>query len=180
MTVHDLSLLKDIEPSTVQEALGVLRGESDRGAILVAVAVLDTIFANRIEQLLGHGTAKARERLLGRSLSSFSAKVDLAFCVGIIPPQLYQDIQLLNKLRNRCAHDWGGFTVTEEVIATFIEPMAMKRAINAANEVKPIFFPPGTSPKQVMVSTLAALITLANLMKPSRPSQAPDDACDGS
>ena len=180
MTVHDLSLLEDIEPKTIEEALGVLRGESDRGAILVAVAVLDTIFTNRLQQLLGHGTAKARERLLARSLSSFSAKVDLAFCIGIIPSPLYQDIQLLNKLRNRCAHDWGSFTVTEEVITTFIEPMAMKRAINAANEVKPIFFPAGTSPKRVMVSTLAALITLANLMKPSRPAPAAKDSRCGS
>ena len=180
MTVHDLSLLKDVEPSTIQEALGVLRGESDRGAILVAVAVLDTVFTNRIEQLLGHGTTKARDRLLSRSLSSFSAKVDLAFCVGIIPSQIYQDIQLLNKLRNRCAHDWGGFVVTDEVIATFIEPMAMKRALNAANEVKPILFPPGTSPKQVMVSTLAALITLANLMKPSRSNEVAGNSCGGS
>lgn len=180
MTVHDLSLLKDIEPQTIEEALSVLRGESDRGAILVAVAVLDTIFTNRVQQLLGHGTAKARERLLSRSLSSFSAKVDLAFCIGIIPPQLYQDIQLLNKLRNRCAHDWGNFTVTEDIIATFIEPMAMKRAINAANEVKPIFFPPGTSPKRVMVSTLAALVTFANLMKPSRPVSDQQTPRDGS
>jgi len=173
MTVHDLSLLKDIELSTIEEALDVLRGESDRGAILVAVAVLDSIFTNRVEQLLGHGSTKARQRLLSRSLGSFSAKVDLAFCIGIISSPLYQDIQLLNKLRNRCAHDWGDFAVTDEIIASFIEPMAMKQAINAANEINPIFFPPGTSPKRIMVSTLAALITLANLMKPppSAPAQ---------
>ena len=180
MTVHYLSLLKDIEPSTIKEALDVLRGESDRGAILVAVAVLDTIFTNRLEQLFVHGTTTARERLIGRSLSSFSSKVDLAFCIGIIPPPLYQDIQLLNKLRNRCAHGWGNFKVTDEIITTFIEPMAMKRAINAANKVKPIFFPPGTSPKRVMISTLAALITLANLMKPSSSASEQQTPGDGS
>jgi hypothetical protein len=133
----------------------------------VAVAILDTVFSNRVEQLLGRGTAKARERLLGRSLSSFSAKVDLSFCLGIIPAPLHQDIQLLNKLRNRCAHDWNSFAVTEEIISLYIEPMAMKRAINAANEIEPIFFPPSAAPKSILVSTLAALITLASLMKPS-------------
>lgn len=167
MTVHDLSLLQDIEPSTVEEALTVLRGESDRGAILVAIAILDAVFTNRLEQLFSRGTTTARARLIGRTLSPFSAKVDLAFCIGIIPSPVYQDIQLLNKLRNRCAHGWGNFKVTNDVIAEFIEPMAMKRALNAANEVNPILFPLGATPKKVMLSTLAALITFVNLTKPS-------------
>ena len=180
MTVHDLSSLKDLDPETVKEAVEVLRGESDRGAILVAIAILDTIFANRLEQVLSHGNTKARQRLLSRSLNSFSAKVDLAYCFGIIPTQMYQDIQLLNKLRNRCAHGWGNFVVTNEIVTQYIEPMAMKRAINAANDVNPIFFPPVTRPKTILVGTLAALVTLANLMKPfSSKAETNDSGKDG-
>lgn len=166
MTVHDLTKLQDLDPELVKKAVAVLRGESDRGAVLVAVAILDNVFADRLEQVFKHGNSIARERLMGRTLNSFSSKVDLAFCLGIIPPQMYQDIQLLNKLRNKCAHGWENFAVSDDIISEYIEPMVMKKAISAANEVKPIFFPPGASPKGVMVGTLAALITLTSLTKP--------------
>jgi len=93
---------------------------------------------------------------------------------------MYQDIQLLNKLRNRCAHGWGNFVVTNEIVTQYIEPMAMKRAINAANDVNPIFFPPVTRPKTILVGTLAALVTLANLMKPfSSKAETNDSGKDG-
>ena len=172
MTVHDLSLLKDLDPAKVQRAIGVLSKESDRGAILVAIAILDSIFTNRVEQLLCHGSEAARTRLTGRSLNSFASKVDLAYCIGIIPAPLYHDIQLLNKLRNRCAHDWDDFALDQSILDKYVDPMAIKRALNAANEVEPILFPPGCTPKLVLVRTLAALVTFANLMKPHRPDAA--------
>ncbi|WP_363799860.1 hypothetical protein ABU614_07050 [Lysobacter firmicutimachus] len=166
MTVRDLSVIKGLDPKTIEEALVVLRRESDRGAILVAIAILDSVFAGRLEQLLSHGNSDARSRLLTRSFNSFASKVDVAYCIGMIPKLLYQDIRLLNKLRNQCAHEWGDFRVTQQIVDAYIEPMGMKHALDAANEVNPILFPPGCPPRQILISTLAALITFANLFKP--------------
>ncbi len=166
MTIRDLSVIEGLDPKTIEEALMVLRQESDRGAVLVAIAILDSVFASRLEQLLSKGSSGARSRLLTRSLNSFASKVDLAYCIGMIPRMLYEDIRLLNKLRNRCAHEWGDFRVTQEIVDIYIEPMVMKRALNAANKVMPALLPEGSPPKQIMVSTLAALVTLANLFKP--------------
>jgi len=169
MTARDLSTLEGLDPKAVEEALIVLRRESDRGAILVAIAILDDVFLSRLNQLLDRGNSDARNRLLKPplgALGSFSAKVDLAYCIGMIPTQIYADIKLLNKLRNLCAHEWGDFAITEDIVEKFIQPMVMKKAIDAANELDPIFFPPGCPPKQVLVSTLAALITFVNLHKP--------------
>jgi len=169
MTTRDLSVLEGLDPEAVKEAVMVLRRESDRGAILVAIAILDDVFTNRLTQLLDRGNSEARSRILSPplgALSSFSSKVDLAFCIGIIPKQIYDDIRLVNKLRNLCAHDWGAFRITQDILVKFIQPMVMKKAIDAANSVKPIFFPAGTSPKDVLVSTLAGLVTFVNLYRP--------------
>ena len=179
MTVRDLSIIEGLDPKTIEEALVVLRRESDRGAILVAIAILDSVFASRLEQLFSHGNSDARSRLLTRSFNSFASKVDLAYCVGMIPKMLYQDIRLLNKLRNQCAHEWGDFRITQQIVDTYIEPMVMKDVLNAANEVNPILFPPGCPPKQVLVSTLAALVTLANLFKPLPTVAAAEVPSDG-
>lgn len=179
MTVRDLSIIDGLDPKTIEEALAVLRRESDRGAVLVAIAILDSVFASRLEQLFSHGNSDARSRLLTRSFNSFASKVDLAYCVGMIPKQLYQDIRLLNKMRNQCAHEWGDFRITQQIVDTYIEPMMMKHALNAADEVQPILFPPGCAPKQVLVSTLAALITFANLFKPLPKAAVTEGTGDG-
>ncbi|CRD45337.1 hypothetical protein [Stenotrophomonas indicatrix] len=55
----------------------------------------------------------------------------------------------------------------------------MKHALNAANEVQPILFPPSCAPKQVLVSTLAALITFANLLKPLLKAAVTEGTGDG-
>lgn len=179
MTVHDLSIIEGLDPKTVEGALVVLRRESDRGAILVAIAILDSVFASRLQQLLSHGNSDARARILTRSFNSFASKVDMAYCIGMIPKPLYQDIRLLNKLRNQCAHEWGDFRITQQIVDTYIEPMVMKQALNAANEVNPILFPPGCLPKQVLVSTLAALVTFANLHRPLPSVAGEESASEG-
>jgi hypothetical protein len=166
VTEQKPAMLQHLDPELVSNAVAGLRRESDRGVILVAGAILDTILADRLDRLLCHGDNKARDRLLARS--SFSVKLDLAFCLGLIPRPVFHDVQLLNKLRNKCAHEWEHFDVTEKVITEYIQPMNMKRALDAANEVKPILFPAGANPKEILVRTLAALVTFANLANPQK------------
>jgi hypothetical protein len=166
MTKQQSTMLQHLDPALVSNAVDGLRLESDRGVILVAGAIVDTILADRLDRVLRHGDSKARGRLLTRS--SFSVKLDLAFCLGLIPPQVFHDLQLLNKLRNRCAHEWEHFDVTKEVISKYIQPMHMKRALDAANEVKPILFPVGAGPREMLVKTLASLATFANLANPQQ------------
>jgi DNA-binding MltR family transcriptional regulator len=160
VTIRDVALLEGLDQGAILDAIKVLRDESDRGAILVAVSVLDGVFENRLRQLLDRGNAEAQARLLKGplgALSTFSSKVDLAYCIGMIPPQLYGDIRLLKKLRNYCAHHWEEFLISRDVLDRFINPMKIKKALDAAR----ICFPP-FRPRDEAVGALAALITIAN------------------
>ena len=169
MTKRDLSVLEGLDQKSIDSYMKTLSKESHRGSILVSIAILDAMLKARLKQLLDRGNSEARDRLLspplGR-LSSFSAKVDFAFCIGLLPRPMYDDIRLLNKLRNQCAHDWEAFEFTEEIFDKFVQPMNMKRALDAANEEQPIIFPPGMGPSTRFVKTMAAMITFANLWKP--------------
>lgn len=170
MTKIDLALFSQLDEASISQALAVLRRESDRGAVLVAIAILDEVFEARIKQLLRFGNSDVRARLLKSPtgpLATFSSKVDLAYCIGLTPKFVYEDIKLLNRLRNRCAHDWNDFRITTEIVDEYVQPMAVKHILDAANEVGQLVFPPGCAPKVILVRTLAALVTLANLHKPT-------------
>jgi hypothetical protein len=81
-----------------------LVGESDRGAALVGIAYLDDLLAGlfRAHML----TKKVSEGLLEgfAPLSTFSSRIDVAYCLGWIGPETYRDLHLLRKVRNEFAH----------------------------------------------------------------------------
>jgi hypothetical protein len=73
MTKQQSTMLQHLDPALVSNAVDGLRLESDRGVILVAGAIVDTILADRLDRVIRHGDSKARGRLLTRS--SFSVKL---------------------------------------------------------------------------------------------------------
>jgi DNA-binding MltR family transcriptional regulator len=79
--------------------------ESDRAAGILVGVGLD----GRMEDLLrAHLVAwpKLGERLLGenRPLGSFSARIDVAYALGLLPDTEWRNLHALRKIRNFCAH----------------------------------------------------------------------------
>lgn len=105
-----------------------LHGESDRGRVLVAMMWMDLFLTCRLKNEFGKGSSEARERLfnLQGPFSSFSAKIDAAFCAGWITGDLHHDLHLLRKLRNYCAHDLNFAGLNNEAalkyLATLMTP----------------------------------------------------------
>lgn len=145
-----------------------LEKESDRGVVLVTIAVLDDMLTMRLKNIFKKGNSEARERLLKSALgvlSGFSSKVDICFCLGIIPQHIYKDIRLLNKLRNKCAHEYETFKITDDVVNEYIEPMFMARALRSAKHNPEIKYSllDGKTPRDIYLFVMSAFIPILNM-----------------
>ena len=87
-----------------------LRKESDRGCVLVVGALLENALEVQINARLLPKAVKEKDsdELMSRSanspISSFSAKINLAYRLGIFPLHERKIYHHLRELRNVCAH----------------------------------------------------------------------------
>ncbi len=106
----------------INTAMDELSNEGTRGAIIVASALIEDILRGAIlvcmvslnqeeQDLLFNGTAP---------LSSFSAKIRLAYALGIVGPETRSDLDRLRELRNACAHAQVPVTFETDEIKTAI------------------------------------------------------------
>lgn len=88
--------------------------DSDRSAVIVGSSQVD-IYLERILKLVFIEPAKPNADNLfnvERPLSTFSAKIDLAYRLGILSDELAANIHLLRGLRNDAAHDALPFKIS--------------------------------------------------------------------
>jgi hypothetical protein len=84
-----------------------LEEESDRGCVLVVSSLVENVLEEQISARLIPKIGKDDE-LMSRSnnspISTFSAKINLAYRLGIIPADERKICHQLRELRNACAH----------------------------------------------------------------------------
>jgi DNA-binding MltR family transcriptional regulator len=85
--------------------LAELEKESDRGVALIGAAYLDEVLEQLLRAVLVD-RKKHVDDLLGceRPLASFSARISMAYCLGLLDQDFYDDLQLIRKIRNDFAH----------------------------------------------------------------------------
>lgn len=95
-------------PVRVVELRRSLVKESDRGCALAGVAYLDHSLELSLRAHMVDVDAVA-DQLFGASgpLGTLSARIDLAFALGIIGKAIHRDLHLLRKIRNHFAHEPG-------------------------------------------------------------------------
>lgn len=81
--------------------------EADRGAALVAAALLDDRLLDILMGFLVEGS-RANELLKGFNapLGTFSARASATFSLGLIDSTEYHEITLIRKIRNEFGHSW--------------------------------------------------------------------------
>lgn len=92
-----------------------LHRETDRGLPLVGAALIDAKLLETLESFFVEG--KAAKHLLTEAhgpLSSFSARIDACFALGLIDEFEYHEISLIRKIRNEFAHTKHGLTFQSE------------------------------------------------------------------
>ena len=88
--------------------VAILRGESDRGCVILAASLLeDELESHLLRRLVPK--SKATDELFAREarapISAFSDKINLAFRVGLITKSERTIYHQLRELRNACAHN---------------------------------------------------------------------------
>jgi mannitol operon repressor len=85
--------------------LDSLNKESERGAVLIAGAMLDDALALAIQRrLVDHKDTKKLTDGFNAPLGTFSARILGAFSLGIISEAEYAEMETLRKVRNKFAH----------------------------------------------------------------------------
>ena len=82
-----------------------LETETDRGVALLAVAFLDDVLDLLLRASFVND-AEAVNRLIGpgRPLESFGSRAHIAYCMGLLGADVYNDINLIREIRNDFAH----------------------------------------------------------------------------
>jgi hypothetical protein len=81
--------------------------QTDRGAGIVAAAVLEDALTLTIEIRLLELSSDRRDRLFGRMgpLSNFSAKIELGFALGLFSNEGRKAFDMIRDVRNKFAHE---------------------------------------------------------------------------
>lgn len=86
--------------------------ESDRAAVILGAAKLDSLLYHLIQRFLLPSTGKHDELLDGdAALGTFSARIQIAYRLGIIDAELTRALNLIRRIRNQFAHEISDATL---------------------------------------------------------------------
>ena len=88
-----------------------LKLESDRGASILSAVWIEELLTRKFKNLFSKGNSNARKALFNGSFSSFSSKINVAYCLGWLDDDTYHDIDLVRKIRNSFAHELHGISL---------------------------------------------------------------------
>jgi DNA-binding MltR family transcriptional regulator len=119
----------------VNEFRETLSKESDRGATLMAAAYIDDKLAELIKKYLIKDRKKILDSLFNfnGAVGTFSSRANLAYCLGLIPENIYDDINTLRNIRNVFAHESSFLTFESEKI----KPLCHTFKSHTLNKDKP-------------------------------------------
>lgn len=102
----------------------VIQKEPDRGVPLVAVAFLDDVLGKMLEAYF-IDNSKVTHHILEYpgALCNFAVRADLAYCLGLLPEQTYNDIMLIRKIRNHFGHSHQPVDFENEEIACICQKL---------------------------------------------------------
>jgi DNA-binding MltR family transcriptional regulator len=82
----------------------VLNDESDLACVVIGAAFLETTVATLLERKFLTSAVAGKLLEPGGALGSFAPRTDLAYCLGLITKDHYQDLCTIAEIRNRVAH----------------------------------------------------------------------------
>jgi DNA-binding MltR family transcriptional regulator len=101
--------------------------ESDRSLVLMSAAILEDVLEQRLRKIFNRGNSDVRRKLFefNGPFSSFSAKIETLFCIGDLEARCRNDLHILRRLRNECAHNWGSFQLNSHIDIEFLCKMEL-------------------------------------------------------
>ena len=90
-----------------------------RSSIITAAALMDSMLGKVLEKYIVCDANKKDIFSFQGPLGTFSAKIDMAYALGLISKDLRTDMNLFRKMRNLCAHE----LILDEKIKSDIKSM---------------------------------------------------------
>ena len=129
--------------------------ESDRASVILSVAMLDKALETVIKTHLVP-TASSEDSLLEGAyapLSTFNARIDLAYRLGLISIQFCRDLHTIRKIRNDFAHNIAGCSFEDSTVRSRItELVRSSRMIEKYPEARSTFLRGARGDFQMTVS----------------------------
>jgi hypothetical protein len=150
----------------VKAFLKEVESQSDRGAAIVAASVIEELTKLIILDRLIELSAERKEALFDRMnapLSSFSAKIELAFALGVIANELRLTLHLIRDIRNKFAHRIESLTFDHPDIATMIATRASPSVQAMQKSVREKFMAIFNASAIVLYGTWAADMRIRSL-----------------
>lgn len=108
-----------------------LRRETDRGCALTAGAYLDEMLQRLLERYFRDERSVVEQFFAASGvLSSFSAKIDMSFALGLLDDHTRAALHLVRRIRNEFAHISSGLSFREERIASRCRSLNNERALS--------------------------------------------------
>jgi len=99
----------EMDYSAFQTFVDEFKGESDRAAVILGAAKLDSLLAQILDHVLLPSLSSTDELLEGDSpLATFSSRINVCYRIGIITPEFAKSLHLVRRIRNGFAHELSG------------------------------------------------------------------------
>jgi hypothetical protein len=138
-------------PEQISMFTAELEKQTDRGAAIIAAAVLEDLLAAVVQRRLIELSGKRTEALFGRMapLSTFSAKIEMGFALGIYGDDGRIHLDTIRDVRNKFAHKFESLSFEHHDIAALLK-----------KRIKPKLF----NPDNVRLSFMATFTIMAALL----------------
>ena len=108
--------------------------ETDRGAVLMSAAYLDDKLRQLIERRLVQDKKILRRAFeFNGPLGSFSARIDFAYLLGIVPKNAQRDLHTIRAIRNQFAHYAAPLSYEDEKIKPLCQKLVFHGVKDAAS-----------------------------------------------
>lgn len=101
------------EVKLMLELTNEFQDESERAAAVLAAAYLDHLLGELLTATMTAEPEEVEELLFQKGsgpLGTFSARIDTAYCLGLLSRDERRDLHLIRKIRNNFAHELTGMS----------------------------------------------------------------------
>jgi DNA-binding MltR family transcriptional regulator len=101
----------------------------DRSAVIIGAAFLDERLRQYIERFLVNDATALKDILgVNRPLGTFGARIQIAYCLGLLTVDEYRDFKIVQEIRNAFAHQLHGISFSDPWVTAKCRDFAIPKA----------------------------------------------------
>lgn len=113
--------------------LNAYSGADDRSCAILFGSYLESETIDSITRVAVHSEHMDKKLIRGAGpLSSFSARIDLLFAFGLVEENVFKDLHLIRKIRNKFAHEIDIHTFGTEPIMSWVNELILPKVRSEA------------------------------------------------